>query len=91
MFPAICFYEKNQQVTTIPIDEIKTRTPEIENLIKEYQQQRNNQNNNQSGGAVASSSVAMIQLQKELDEALQKIAALSSQLQQEKNLLQQEK
>jgi hypothetical protein len=80
-FPVIVFSEKNQQVTTIPIDEIKTRTPEIESMIKEHQQQ-----NNQSGGAVASSSssAAMIQLQKELDEALQKIAALSSQLQQEK-------
>jgi hypothetical protein len=83
LFPAICFYEKNQQITTIPIDEIKTRTPEIENLIKEYQQQNNHKNNNQSGAA-ASSSSAMIQLQKELAEALQKIAALSSQLQQEK-------
>jgi hypothetical protein len=59
-------------LTTIPIDQIKTRTPEIENLIKEYQQQNNN-TNNQSGGAVASSSsAAMIQLQKELDEALKK-------------------
>jgi hypothetical protein len=84
VFSAIVLWEKNQQVTTIPIDEVKIRTPEIENLIKEYQQQ-NNKNNNQSGGAVASSSSsATIQLQKELDEALQKIATLSSQLQQEK-------
>jgi hypothetical protein len=90
LFPAICLSRCNQQITTIPIDEIKTRTPEIENLIKEYQQQ-NNKNNNQSGGAVASSSAAILQLQKELDEALQKIAALSSQLQQKDNLLQQEK
>jgi hypothetical protein len=42
LFPAICLCERNQQVTTIPIDQIKTRTPEIENLIKEYQQQRKN-------------------------------------------------
>ncbi len=41
MFPAICFYDKNQQITTIPIDQIKTRTPEIENLIKEHQQNKN--------------------------------------------------
>jgi hypothetical protein len=39
LFPAICLCNKNQQITTIPIDRIKTRTPEIENLIKEYQQQ----------------------------------------------------
>jgi hypothetical protein len=44
-FPAISLYDKNQQVTTIPIEEIKTRTPEIENLIKEYQQQQNKQTN----------------------------------------------
>jgi hypothetical protein len=41
LFPAICMMEKGQRVTTIPIDQIKTRTPEIENLIKEYQQQQN--------------------------------------------------
>jgi hypothetical protein len=41
LFPAISLYYLNQQVTTIPIDEIKTRTPEIVNLIKEYQQQQN--------------------------------------------------
>jgi hypothetical protein len=44
LFPAICLARKNQQITTIPIDQIKTRTPEIENLIKEYQQQQNNKN-----------------------------------------------
>ncbi len=41
LFSAIALSWKNQQVTTIPIDQIKTRTPEIENLIKEYQQQQN--------------------------------------------------
>jgi hypothetical protein len=83
VFPAICLMDKNQQVTTIPIDQIKTRTPEIERLTKEDQHQ---QNNNQSGGAVASSSSVpgVVQLQKELNEALQKIATLSSQLEQEK-------
>jgi hypothetical protein len=40
LFPAICPYDANQQVTTIPIDQIKKRTPEIENLIKEYQEQQ---------------------------------------------------
>jgi hypothetical protein len=39
-FPAIVLWKKAQQVTAIPIDEIKTRTPEIKNLIKEYQQQQ---------------------------------------------------
>jgi hypothetical protein len=39
LFAAMCLFDKNQQITTIPIDEIKTRTPEIENLIKEYQEQ----------------------------------------------------
>jgi hypothetical protein len=43
LFPAICLSDKNQQITTIPIDQIKIRTPEIENLIKEYQQQSKNQ------------------------------------------------
>jgi hypothetical protein len=86
VFPAICLRGKNDQVTTISIDQIQTRTPAIENLTKEYQQQKNNQNNTQSGvGAVASSSsAAMIQLQKELIAALQKNAALSSQLQEQK-------
>jgi hypothetical protein len=32
---------KNQQVTTIPIDEITIRTPEIKNLINECQGQQN--------------------------------------------------
>jgi hypothetical protein len=43
LFPAICLADKDQQITTIPIDQIKTRTPEIDNLIKEYQQQNKNQ------------------------------------------------
>ncbi len=42
MFPAISLLCENQQITTIPIDQIKKRTPEIKNLIKEYQQQQNN-------------------------------------------------
>ncbi len=81
LFPAICLRDRNQQVTTIPIDEIKTRTPEIENLIKEYRkQQNNNKNNSQSVGVVASSPSpsSMIQLQKELAELLQEKAALSA-------------
>ncbi len=76
LFPTIILGNPKQQVTTIPIDQIKTRTPEIENLIKEYQQKNNN---NQSGGAAASSS-SPAQLQQELDEALQEIAALSAEL-----------
>jgi hypothetical protein len=78
LFPAICLRDKDQQVTTIPIDEVTTGTPEIEELIKEYQQQ-NSKNNNQSGGAVASPP-SPAQLQKELAEALQTIAALSAEL-----------
>jgi hypothetical protein len=35
LYPAICLCEKNQQVTTIPIDQVQIRTPEIENLINE--------------------------------------------------------
>jgi hypothetical protein len=42
LFPAIVLGDKDQQITTIPIDQIKTRTPEIEDLIKEYQQQQKN-------------------------------------------------
>ncbi len=80
LFPAICFSTFGQKTTTIPIDEIKIRTPAVENLIKEYQAQQNN--NNQS--AVAPSA-AMLQLQNELAEARQKTAALSSsQLQEQK-------
>ncbi len=41
LFPAICLYIHNQQFTTIPIDQIEIRTPEIDELIKEYQQQQN--------------------------------------------------
>jgi hypothetical protein len=33
VFPAICLSDKNQQVTTIPIDQIKTRTPAVERLL----------------------------------------------------------
>ncbi len=35
-FAAICCAEKIQQVTTIPIDQIRIRTPEIERLILEH-------------------------------------------------------
>jgi hypothetical protein len=42
LFPAISSFWKNQPVTTIPIDQIETRTPEIENFIKEYLQQPKN-------------------------------------------------
>jgi hypothetical protein len=35
LFPAIVLGHKNEQITTIPLNEIKTRTPEIENLINE--------------------------------------------------------
>jgi hypothetical protein len=35
LFPIICFYEKNQQVTTIALDQIKTRTPAVERLLFE--------------------------------------------------------
>jgi hypothetical protein len=40
LFPAICLYDINPEVTTIPIDQIKKRTPEIENLTKQYQEQQ---------------------------------------------------
>jgi hypothetical protein len=42
LFPAICLGNIYLEVTTIPIDEIKKRTPEIKSLIKEYQEQQNN-------------------------------------------------
>jgi hypothetical protein len=47
LFPAICLGEMNQQVTAIQIDQIKTRTPEIENLIKEHQEQQQQQQQQQ--------------------------------------------
>jgi hypothetical protein len=59
LFPAFWLRYKHQQITAIAIDQIQTRTPEIEDLIKEYQQQNNNKNN-QSGGAVAFSSSGKI-------------------------------
>jgi hypothetical protein len=85
--------KKNQQVTTIPIDQIKTRTPEIEKLIKLYHKQppkKNIDEGRQAGGAVASAgsssssssisaSAKLAQLQKEHEEALQKLAVLSKQ------------
>ena len=88
LFPAICLNYPSQQVTTIPIDQIKTRTPEIENFIKEYQQQ--NQNSNNQNVAVASAlssapfSAALLQLQNDLNQARQEISALALQRQQEK-------
>jgi hypothetical protein len=45
IFPAICLANPHQQVTTIPIEQITIRTPEINKLIKEYQQQQNKQAN----------------------------------------------
>jgi hypothetical protein len=41
LFPAFCLAYDNQQITAIPIEQIKIRTPEIEELIKEHQQQQN--------------------------------------------------
>ncbi len=35
VFPAICLCNKNQQVTTIPIDEIEIRTAAVERLLRE--------------------------------------------------------
>jgi hypothetical protein len=35
LFPAICLWEKNQQVTAIPIDQIENKTPAVERLIFE--------------------------------------------------------
>jgi hypothetical protein len=47
LFPAIGLASENQQITTIPIDQITKRTPEIENLMKEYQQQQQQQQQRQ--------------------------------------------
>jgi hypothetical protein len=35
LFPAICLYCAKHQITTIPIDQIKTRTPAVERLLCE--------------------------------------------------------
>ncbi len=40
LFPAICLRENDQQVTTIPIDQIKTRTPAVERLIFESEREQ---------------------------------------------------
>jgi hypothetical protein len=49
-FLAIWFSNYNVQITTITIEEIEIRNPEIELFIKDYQEQKqnNNQNNNQN-------------------------------------------
>jgi hypothetical protein len=43
LYPAISLFEKHQQITTIPIDQIEKRTTEINLLVFEYQapQQKN--------------------------------------------------
>jgi hypothetical protein len=33
LFPSICLYSRNQQITTISIDQMKRRTPEIDKLV----------------------------------------------------------
>jgi hypothetical protein len=48
LFPAICFYGWNQQITTIPIDQSETRTPETEELIEEYREQQQQQQQQQN-------------------------------------------
>jgi hypothetical protein len=40
LFPTIVLGDENQQVTTIPFDQIKTRTPEIERLIFESEREQ---------------------------------------------------
>ncbi len=44
IFPAIVTGDKDQQATTIPIDQLKIRTPKIDELINEYHQQNKNSN-----------------------------------------------
>jgi hypothetical protein len=36
IFPAVCLFQQNQQVTTIPIEQIEKRTQFIDHLIDEY-------------------------------------------------------
>ncbi len=43
LYPAICLGSENQQITTIPIDQLKIRTPKTDELIKEYHQQQQQQ------------------------------------------------
>jgi hypothetical protein len=89
LYPALSIAERNQTITTISIDEIKTRTPEIENLIKEYQEEQNNKNNDESGdGAVASppSPAAIL-----LEQEKQRLEAENKELKEKEDQLQHEK
>ncbi len=93
LFPAISLCWIDQQITTIPIDQIKTRTPEIENLIKEYQEQQNEELTPVHPAAVVSSIASepnnadqiISQLRQRIDEERQKqIGNLEEQLKQTK-------
>ncbi len=85
LFAAVSLSSRNQQITTIPIDQLEIRSAEIEDLIQDLQQQQQQQTQKQSVGAVASrssSSAKILQLQKELEDERQKNAALSFRLEQ---------
>ncbi len=60
LFPAICLGDKTQQVTTIPIDEIEIRTPEIEELIKEYQQEQKERQDETERGQFTSNALRQL-------------------------------
>jgi hypothetical protein len=47
LFPTIIFLHKGQKVATIPIDEIKIRNPEIDELIKENKEYQDSQEQQQ--------------------------------------------
>jgi hypothetical protein len=68
---AICLYQSQQQVTTIPIDQVQKRTRYIESLILESQQQQKNKTYIQNVVA-------------ELAEERQKNVSLAAQLQEER-------
>ena len=44
IFPCISFYEKDQQVQTISFDQVKSRSPIIDGLMKEFSKQQNKTN-----------------------------------------------
>jgi hypothetical protein len=100
LFPAICLNRQNQKVTTIPIDEITKRTPEIEELIKEYQEQQQQTKNqipsvsNESNDQVISQLPQQIesneqQLQREREISNKQLELERAENQQLRNLLQQ--
>jgi hypothetical protein len=56
LFPTLCLSFRPDRVLTIPIDQVKIRTPAVEKLIAECEEYKKNKNN--GAGAVAATSTS---------------------------------